>query len=315
MAEGLIGFLRRDLSEALNQGLGADLTTHPAAARELLLAALALALLALGLYAGVGYHAGFSTINDWSRAYPSWLWQNLTVFGDEHLAFTLTLFFSRRHPRVFWALMCAALVGAAYARGLKPLIDAARPPAVLEAASFQLIGPGLRHHSFPSGHSVTAGVFFGVLIYHARAVEWRLLFLLLALLTGLSRVALGVHWPVDVAAGLAGGLLAAWLGVRLAVRWRWGITDISVHLALVTLAVIMALALAITGRGYPEALWPGRVVVALGLVSMLLSYLVLPLARAALAQRRAHSGGVQTHFSGEANHADAGSTNDQNRHS
>ncbi|EIC21055.1 phosphatase PAP2 family protein [Thiorhodovibrio frisius] len=279
MAEGLLGFLGRDLKTALQRGLEVDPSTNPDAARELLLAVLALALLALGLFLMGGYHAGFGTVNAWSRDYPSWLWQNLTLLGDEHLAFALALFFARRHPRVFWVLICAALVGAAYARGLKPLVDALRPPAVLESGSFQLIGPGHRHHSFPSGHGVTAGVFFGVLIYHARRGKWRLLFLLLALLAGLSRVALGVHWPVDVAAGLAGGLLAAWLGVGLARRLPWGITDTSIHLAMVTLAVIMAVALALAGRGYPDALWPGRVVVGLALLSALLSYLVLPVMR------------------------------------
>ncbi|WPL17183.1 undecaprenyl pyrophosphate phosphatase [Thiorhodovibrio winogradskyi] len=287
MAEGLFGFFGRDLNSALQQGLKRDLAANAKAARELLLTALALALLALGLYLAGGYHTGFAELNTWARAYPPWLWQNLTLLGDEHLAFALTLFFSRRHPRVFWTLICAALIGAAYARGLKPLIDALRPPAVLEAGSFQLIGPGHRHHSFPSGHGVTAGVLFGVLMYHARWVEWRLLFLLLALLAGLSRVALGVHWPVDVAAGLAGGLLAAWLGAGLARRLPWGVIDTSVHLALVTLAVIMAIALALAGRGYPDALWPGRVLVAMALLSALLSYVVGPMARYLWMRRRA----------------------------
>ncbi|MBK1648598.1 phosphatase PAP2 family protein [Rhabdochromatium marinum] len=275
----LFDFLRRDLQTALQQGLVADAPLNPSGARCLLGAALLFGLTGLGLYLSGGYHAGFTALNALARAYPAWLWANLTQLGDEHLAFTLTLFFARRHPRVFWALICAALLGAAYARGLKPLIDAARPAAVLDAGSFQLIGPGYRHQSFPSGHSVTAGVFFGVLIYYARWVEWRLLFLLLALLAGLSRVALGVHWPVDVAAGLAGGLLAAWLGVGLARRLSWGVTDISVHLAFVTLAVTMAVALALVGRGYAEALWPGRVLVALALLSLLFNYLVMPLLR------------------------------------
>jgi membrane-associated phospholipid phosphatase len=279
MTEGLLAFLRRELQAALTRGLERGSPANPAAARELLLASLLLGLLAMGMFLSAGYHTGFLAVNTWASDYPSWLWQNLTLLGDEHLAFTLALFFSRRHPRVFWALMCAALVGAAYASGLKPLVDALRPPGVLEAGSFNLIGPDHRHHSFPSGHSVTAAVFFGVLIYYARRGEWRLLFLLLALLAGLSRVALGVHWPVDVAAGLAGGLLAAWLGAALARRLSWGITDSSIHLALVTLAAIMAVALALVGRGYPEALWPGRVVVAMALFTALASYLILPVMR------------------------------------
>ena len=48
------------------------------------------------------------------------------------------------------------------------------------------------------------------------------LLILLAVAAGLSRVAVGVHWPVDVAAGLLGGVLAVLLGVALARRSRWG---------------------------------------------------------------------------------------------
>jgi membrane-associated phospholipid phosphatase len=259
----------------LIRGLDADPITNPAALRELWLAALALGLLALALYLSGGYHSGFITLNTWTRAYPSWWWQNLTLLGDEYLAFTLTLFFARRHPRVFWALLCAAVLGAAYSRGLKPLIDAARPPGVLEPGSFQLIGPGHRQESFPSGHSVTAGVFFGVLLHYARWVEWRWLFLLLALLAGLSRVALGVHWPIDVALGLAGGLLAAGLGVLLSQRLTWGLRP-RVHLALAALAAIIAVALLLKDHGYPAAVWPVRLIAAAALVSACWSYLVLP---------------------------------------
>lgn len=269
----------RDLQADLTRNLIADPPCNPVAARALWLAVLALGLLGLGLWVSGGYQTGFRALNTWSQAYPSWLWQHLTLLGDEAVVFTLTLFFARRHPRVVWSLICAAVIGALYARGLKPLIDAARPPAVLEAGSFQLIGPGHRHDSFPSGHSVTAGVWFGVLVYYARWGEWRLLFVLLALLAGLSRVALGVHWPIDVAAGLAGGGLAAWLGVELARRWRWGLTHPGVHLALVALGAGMAVTLLLESRGYPAAFDSARLLAAGALLFGVLTYLVRPLIR------------------------------------
>ena len=207
------------------------------------------------------------------------------MLGDERVAFALSLFFARRHPRVFWTLICAALVAVLYSRGLKPLVDAARPPAVLPADGFHLIGPGHRGKSFPSGHSVTAGVFFGVLVAYARRLHWRLLFLALAVLVGFSRIAVGVHWPVDVAFGLGGGLLAVLLGTRLALRGPWGVYDGSVHLAFVTLGAIVAVGLWFDDGGY-TAVSPALQALAVGsLAAAGLGYLVLPLWRCVRAPR------------------------------
>lgn len=233
---------------------------------------------AVGLVlSGGGYQSGFLTLNGLFARLPAGLWQWLTVLGDERVSLTLALFLSRRHPRVFWSLICAALVAIAYARGLKPLVDAARPPAVLPGEAFRLIGEAHQRHSFPSGHSVTAAVFFGVLAYYAQQFRWRLVFILLGTAAGLSRVAVGVHWPVDVAVGLAGGAVAALIGVWLARRSPWGIYDEGVHLAFVVLAAFAAVGLLFDHGGYPAAaplLW---LLGSLALVWTLLQYLVLPL--------------------------------------
>jgi hypothetical protein len=172
----------------------------------------------------------------------------------------------------------AALLAICYSRGLKQLFDTLRPPAVLAPDSFHLIGPALARLSFPSGHSVTAGVFFGVLLYYARWSETRTLLLLLALTVGLSRVALGVHWPVDVAFGLAGGLVAAWGGARLAARWPGPAVDPKLHLVLVGLALTFALLPMVVDSGYGQAraIYAGLGAAAFGYA--LLVYIAAPLA-------------------------------------
>ncbi|KAA6184149.1 phosphatase PAP2 family protein [Thiohalocapsa marina] len=277
---GLLGRLRDDLSEALVAGAARTPAVSPGGTLWLTRWAVAVAAAGLSLYLLVGYHAGFSQLNSAAALAPDWLWACLTVLGDERVAFALALLLARRWPRVFWALICAALVATAYSRGLKPLFDAARPPAVLSAEAFNLIGPGHKRHSFPSGHSVTAAVFFAVLVYYARTVRWRTLFLLLGVAAGLSRVAVGVHWPVDVAAGLAGGIAAAWVGTWLARKSPWGVLDASVHLAFVVVAAVMALSLWHDNGGYAEAtlFLQALSVVALGYAA--LAYLLWPLWRA-----------------------------------
>jgi len=236
-------------------------------------------IVGLTLYVAGGYEAGFIRLNAAAAAYPDWVWEWLTVLGDERVPFAFALLFALRYPRVFWALVIAALIAAAYSRGLKELFDATRPPGVLAADSFNLIGPGHRRASFPSGHSVTAAVFFGVLIYYTPRIGLRTIFLGLAIMAGMSRVAVGIHWPVDVAAGLLGGALAAWIGAGLAARWPGPATDLSVHLAVVTLGSILAIALLFDDGGYSSAATPLAILgsVALGVVAI--QYLLRPALR------------------------------------
>ena len=230
----------------------------------------------LTLFLFCGYHGGFNRFNDAASGLPSWLWQWLTVLGDERVAFALTLFFSLRYPRVFWALILAAVIAALYTHSFKAIFGALRPPGVLDPDSFNLIGPGHRKSSFPSGHSATAGVFFAVLMCYVRTVPLRVLFILFALLAGLSRVAVGVHWPVDVAAGLMGGALSAYAGVRLAERTAATGRKPAVHLVLVIVAAAMAVSLIYSDGGYDDA---GLMLQVLGISALVVaatSYLPRP---------------------------------------
>lgn len=256
MRTDFIAFWTQDLRKRLEAGVARTSLTSPSGAAWLSGWARVCLIVGLTLYLAVGYDAGFIRLNAAAAAYPDWLWQCLTVLGDERVAFALALLFALRYPRVFWALVLAALIAAAYSRGFKALFDTTRPPGVLAADAFTLIGPSHTRASFPSGHSVTAAVFFGVLIYYTRWTGLRALFLALAVLAGLSRVAVGVHWPVDVAAGLFGGALAAWLGALIAARWTEPATNVRVHLAVVTLAVMLAVTLLFDDAGYTAAATP-----------------------------------------------------------
>ncbi len=70
-------------------------------------------------------------------------------------------------------------------------------------------------YSFPSGHAMVSLVIYGLIGYWlaTRFREWRSLVSIVTIslisLIGLSRMYLGVHWPTDIAAGYAAGLV--WL--------------------------------------------------------------------------------------------------------
>lgn len=84
------------------------------------------------------------------------------------------------------------------------LYDRARP--FVHHAHHLLISHG-RDASFPSDHtSVAFGIAFALLL-HRRPVGW--LALLVGVLIGVARVAVGVHYPTDVLASVGVGALAA----------------------------------------------------------------------------------------------------------
>jgi membrane-associated phospholipid phosphatase len=79
----------------------------------------------------------------------------------------------------------------------------------------------LNDYSFPSGHTTSGFIFYGLLIYlvwqSPMATPYKIilsvLLLLMSLLIGASRIYLGMHYPSDVAAGFCLGFL--WLTVSL----------------------------------------------------------------------------------------------------
>lgn len=263
----------------LAAGLARDPSLDLTACQWLAWAALTADLIALGLFLAGGYHAGFVWLNGVAAALPDRFWEWMTVLGDARLAMALALFFSLRHPRLFWALILAALIATALTHGLKPWVAAWRPAGVLPADSFHLIGPALRKGSFPSGHSVTVAVLTGVWVCQVKGSAARLPLLMLAMLVGMSRVAVGAHWPLDVVAGLGAGWLAAWIGLAWSRRWAWLAAQLPLHLAGVALTAGAALLLLGSDGGYRGA---RELQICLGLAALtwgLGQYLFLPLIR------------------------------------
>lgn len=121
---------------------------------------------------------------------------------------------------------------------LKETFDTLRPfvlhPDLLRggaAAAETAAGP-----AFPSGHAQSAATFWGLAALLARRRVVTLLAALMILAIGASRVYLGVHWPVDVAAGMAIGLAVAGAAYGL-VRSRIALSIATRLLAFVVLPI------------------------------------------------------------------------------
>lgn len=201
-----------------------------------------------------GNLAVFRLLNGWSHVTGPAPWPYLTILGDTAVAIALFLPLAIRRPDALWALAISAVVGTLFVHGLKPVLSLPRPPAVLAADAITVIGPAYRGNSFPSGHTTTIFLAAGLVWLHYRSLPLRSLAVAVAVIVGLSRAVVGVHWPMDIAAGAAGGWTSAIVGTVLAHRWasagRRGPTR---ALLQVLGAACGLLLLTGPGTGYPQA--------------------------------------------------------------
>jgi membrane-associated phospholipid phosphatase len=148
------------------------------------------------------------SLHTWALGHPHWTEANIwwtNIFDPMALraaALVLVIWLLRRRAKrlALWAATTMA-VGGVLGALLKLLVGRHRP---------DLLDPVARAtgYSFPSGHALnaalTAGVFVLVLLPVARGAKRWVLWgsaIAVTVLTGLSRIVLGVHWTSDVVAG------------------------------------------------------------------------------------------------------------------
>lgn len=220
----------------------------------------ALALLALLLATG-GNQPVFLALNHAGHAVPPVFWLHLTMFGDGAVALALVLPCIRRLPHCFWAALAAAIFAALWTQVTKQFVDLPRPLAALPVDQFYQAGPAYRRVSFPSGHAAAAFAIAGIWVMGVKGSRLlRALALLLASLVGLSRIMVGVHWPVDVLWGMLGGWLGAGIGLALHKRWSWRSSGVAGLLAGLVLAAVAASLLVSRHIGIPAVLPAQRLV-------------------------------------------------------
>ena len=152
-----------------------------------------------------------------------WILRAVSWIGSQAVPFMLIpllafVLWKAGLPGRAWVLLAGAGAGSLTNLTLKHLIDRPRPGGKLFPAYIDLDSPG-----FPSGHVVLFVTCFGYLILLAwkhlsgslrTVVTGGLAFLILAV--GISRVWLGVHWPLDCVGGYLFGTLI--VGAMLKVK-------------------------------------------------------------------------------------------------
>ncbi len=155
-----------------------------------------------------------------------------TAFGSPivvlALSAALVLIFSYlRWRRAAWLFLITLAGAFVLNMALKLAFQRPRPPVTFFGT------PVPDSYSFPSGHAMFSACFFGIvaalvsprLRSHASRVAIWMAAIVLALVIGLSRIYLGVHYPSDVIAGYAAAVV--WIvtvasGDRLLRRRRGG---------------------------------------------------------------------------------------------
>ena len=138
---------------------------------------------------------------------------------------------SRLGDGIFWYVVMAAILSTQGQAGLQPVMHmllagltgtllykwlkskTLRPRPYQVRQDIWLTGKPLDHFSFPSGHTLHAVVFSSVALAYFPSLAW--LLIPFAVLVGMSRVILGLHYPSDVVAGALLGALIASLSMMI----------------------------------------------------------------------------------------------------
>jgi membrane-associated phospholipid phosphatase len=157
----------------------------------------------------------FLLTNKIGAAFVNQMWMIITVFGNRLFALLLLFILFWRHLDLLKAALIAALISFLIVISMKSLIAFARPYDVLDPASFYFIGVKAVTYAFPSGHTAAAFAILGSLGFYFKSNALIVFLFFFASLIGISRIMLGLHWPIDILVGAALGWICAWLSFSI----------------------------------------------------------------------------------------------------
>lgn len=151
----------------------------------------------------------FQAIN--GTANTSKLIDFLGVFFADYLLyitvvfFLVLLFINKTRLMAISVAISVFLARVIIAEPIKRIFHIARPYIAVDNAK-KMVGENGDYFSFPSGHTAVFFAIAAAIFYFNK--KWGMIAFVVATLVGISRIYVGVHWPVDVVAGALIGILS-----------------------------------------------------------------------------------------------------------
>lgn len=153
-------------------------------------------------------------INQWHSNAADFFFKYYTHVGGSVPFFVIVGFLFYKY-RMALFLLISQLITALFTYPLKKFFDVDRPRRVLESLDIEFYRvEGVKLHgsnSFPSGHTTSAFALFFALTIIVKNPLLKILFFVLALLAGYSRVYLSQHFTEDILAGSILGVLSVYI--------------------------------------------------------------------------------------------------------
>ncbi|HNX90657.1 MAG TPA: phosphatase PAP2 family protein [Candidatus Omnitrophota bacterium] len=156
---------------------------------------------------------GFLFINrDCSNRILNEIMPVITDAGTAQFVFVIALFlvFNVKYRAKGLLLMAGSTVAYQFTYAVKELIERPRPYLVIPGVNVLASSSGF---SFPSGH--TAMIFMAAYIVLCYSRKWAIPAYILAFAVGFSRIYVGVHFPIDVIAGIMIGTISGHITMRI----------------------------------------------------------------------------------------------------
>lgn len=157
----------------------------------------------------------FFTIYNFGQQYPKL--QFLMIFGAEYLIFVSFLFMlvllfkgSLVDKKAAFITLIALGVAVILTKSIRLFYFEPRPFITYPIETLVELG---RTASFPSTHTTTMAVLaFSYLFYRSK---FAIFFIIAAILVGISRIFVGVHYPLDIIGGILVGLISVLISLQL----------------------------------------------------------------------------------------------------